>query len=123
MDLRASQSLTPSLWNKFGRDWDGINISDSTCSKSTARAVLIISFQGQVSTDGDDASPETRVAKIFDQMDKNNVSVGTAGANWLKEEQGVQRSYSFFVCTKENSKNKNNENTKSKIVLKKETFL
>ena len=30
--------------------------------------------QGQVSTDGDDASPETRVAKIFDQMDKNNVS-------------------------------------------------
>lgn len=76
-----------------------------------------------MSTDGDDASPETRVAKIFDQMDKNNVSVGTAGANWLKEEQGVQRSYSFFVCTKENSKNKNNENTKSKIVLKKETFL
>ena len=30
-------------------------------------------FQGQVSTDGDDASPETRVAKIFEQMDKNNV--------------------------------------------------
>ena len=29
-----------------------------------------------MSTDGDDASPETRVAKIFDQMDKNNVSVG-----------------------------------------------
>ena len=27
-----------------------------------------------MSTDGDDASPETRVAKIFEQMDKNNVS-------------------------------------------------
>lgn len=32
----------------------------------------IYQMVGQVSTDGDDASPETRVAKIFDQMDKNN---------------------------------------------------
>ena len=58
-----------------------------------------------MSTDGDDASPETRVAKIFDQMDKNNVSGGDCnGGNWVKRSAGgAERSYSFFSFTKDES--------------------
>ena len=62
-----------------------------------------------MSTDGDDASPETRVAKIFDQMDKNNVSGGGfKWGNWVKRSaEGAERSYSFFSFIKDESNKKN----------------
>ena len=63
-----------------------------------------------MSTDGDDASPETRVAKIFDQMDKNNVSGGMHWGKRVKRRAGAEMMNklpcSFFFCMKDKINNK-----------------